>query len=35
MKNRHIQEIYKIEKEAKYLGIQVGGKGSDIYAAEN
>ena len=26
---------YKIEKEAKYLGIQVGGNGSDIYAAEN
>ena len=26
---------YKIEKEAKYLGVQVGGVGSDIYAAEN
>ena len=26
---------YKIEKEAKYLGIQVGGIGSDIYAADN
>ena len=26
---------YRIEKEAKYLGVQIGGIGSDIYAAEN
>ena len=26
---------YRIEKEAKYLGVQIGGVGSDIYAAEN
>ena len=34
MEKTHIGK-YKIEKEAKYLGIQVGGFGSDIYAAEN
>ena len=26
---------YKIENEAKYLGIQIGGKGRDIFQAEN
>ena len=26
---------YTIEKETKYLGIQMGGKGRDIFAAEN
>ena len=26
---------YKIEKEAKYLGIQIGGKRIDIFNAEN
>ena len=26
---------YNIEKEAKYLGIQVGGRGRDIFNAEN
>ena len=26
---------YKIEKETKYLGIQIEGKGRDIFAAEN
>ena len=26
---------YKIEEEAKYLGIQIGGKGRDIFQAEN
>ena len=25
----------KIEKETKYLGIQLGGKGRDIFGAEN
>ena len=26
---------YKIEDEAKYLGIQIGGRGRDIFQAEN
>ena len=26
---------YDVEKEIKYLGIQLGGKGKDIFAAEN
>ena len=26
---------FKVEKEAKYLGIQIGGKGRDIFEAEN
>ena len=26
---------YKIEKETKYLGIQIGGIGRDIFTAEN
>ena len=26
---------FKLEKEAKYLGIQLGGKGSNIFAADN
>ena len=26
---------FKIEKETKYLGIQLGGKGSNIFAADN
>ena len=26
---------FKVEKEAKYLGIQLGGKGRDIFGAEN
>ena len=26
---------YKIENEAKYLGVQIGGKGRDIFQAEN
>ena len=26
---------FKIEKETKYLGIQLGGKGRDIFGAEN
>ena len=26
---------YKIEKEAKYLGIQIGGRGRNIFEAEN
>ena len=26
---------YKIENEAKYLGVQIGGKGRDIFLAEN
>ena len=26
---------YKIEEEAKYLGIQIGGRGRDILQAEN
>ena len=26
---------YNIEKEANYLGIQIGGRGRDIFSAEN
>ena len=26
---------FKVEKETKYLGIQLGGKGRDIFGAEN
>ena len=26
---------YKIENEAKYLGVQIGGRGRDIFQAEN
>ena len=28
-------EKFKIEKETKYLGIQLGGKGKDIFGSEN
>ena len=33
-KQTHIGR-FKIEKETKYLGIQLGGKGSNIVAADN
>ena len=26
---------YKIEEEEKYLGVQIGGRGRDIFQAEN
>ena len=35
--NKTVEEIgdYKIEEEVKYLGIQIGGRGRDIFQAEN
>merc|ERR1711874_765623 len=35
--NKTVEEIgdYKIEEEVKYLGIQIGGRGRDIFQVEN